>query len=105
MIVAFNAEKHISRVLARIPYEQLEGSYEIAVFDDASEDKTSQAALEAAKHVPLPIRVLSNPQNLGYGGNQKLGYQLQYKRASTQLLCYTGMVNMLPNYSPKSSIL
>lgn len=101
MIVAFNAEKHISRVLARIPYEQLEGSYEIAVFDDASEDKTSQAALEAAKHVPLPIRVLSNPQNLGYGGNQKLGYQLAIQEGFDAVVMLHGDGQYAPELLPK----
>jgi len=100
MIVAFNAEKHISSVLARIPYEQLEGSYEIAVFDDASEDKTTQIAIEAAKQVPLPIKVLTNPKNLGYGGNQKIGYQLAIQEGFDAVVMLHGDGQYAPELLP-----
>lgn len=75
-IVAYNAERHIEKVLYRIPKATLEKyDYEILIIDDQSRDKTFERALEYQKqNLNLNITVLYNPQNQGYGGNQKLGY-------------------------------
>jgi glycosyltransferase involved in cell wall biosynthesis/2-polyprenyl-3-methyl-5-hydroxy-6-metoxy-1,4-benzoquinol methylase len=76
-IVAYNAETTIGGVLARIP-AQLDEDYqlEILVIDDASQDRTFElgAAIEQSKALPFPLTVLRNPDNQGYGGNQKIGY-------------------------------
>ena len=77
-VIAYMAEKHIEWVLGRIPNDlDDEFDVEIAVFDDASTDRTSEVATRALAKSALPYasRVLSNPRNQGYGGNQKLGYQ------------------------------
>jgi glycosyltransferase involved in cell wall biosynthesis len=62
---------------ARIP-AQLDEDYqlEILVIDDASQDRTFElgAAIEQSKALPFPLTVLRNPDNQGYGGNQKIGY-------------------------------
>lgn len=100
MIVAFNAEKHIAKVLARVPYEQLDGIYEIVIFDDASADATVQVAREAAKQVPIPIRVLRNPENMGYGGNQKLGYQLAIEEGFDAVVMLHGDGQYAPELLP-----
>ncbi len=76
-IVAYNAESFIRQVLQRIPAElgqQLD--VEILVIDDASGDQTFESALrlKLAGELPFKLRVLVNPVNQGYGGNQKLGY-------------------------------
>jgi glycosyltransferase involved in cell wall biosynthesis len=76
-IVAYNAEKTIEKVLARIPAvlrEQYET--EVLVIDDASADRTFARSLTASKDTAnlFPITALFNPVNQGYGGNQKLGY-------------------------------
>lgn len=75
-IVAYNAERHIEKVLDRIPKATLEKyDYEILLIDDQSKDATFERALVYQKaHPELNITVLYNPQNQGYGGNQKLGY-------------------------------
>jgi glycosyltransferase involved in cell wall biosynthesis len=75
-IVAYNAEKHIEKVLDRIPKEKLDKyDYEILIIDDQSKDSTFERALAYQKaHPELNLTVLYNPQNQGYGGNQKLGY-------------------------------
>ncbi|MEP7320818.1 MAG: glycosyltransferase [Saprospiraceae bacterium] len=75
-IVAYNAERHIEKVLERIPKDTLEKyDYEILIIDDESKDATFERALGyQKKHPELNITVLYNPQNQGYGGNQKLGY-------------------------------
>lgn len=75
-IVAYNAERHIEKVLHRIPKQTLEKyDYEILIIDDQSKDKTFERALHYQKqNLNLNLTVLYNPKNQGYGGNQKLGY-------------------------------
>lgn len=75
-VVAYNAEKTITSVLSRIPVADLPPETEILVVDDRSADKTFE---EASRHADslggLRLNVLCNPENQGYGGNQKIGYQ------------------------------
>ena len=77
-IVAYNAEKTIKKVLSRIP-ETLNQNYytEVLIIDDSSDDATVKKCLELQqeKKCPFKLTVLVNPENLGYGGNQKVGYQ------------------------------
>jgi glycosyltransferase involved in cell wall biosynthesis len=76
-IVAYNAERTIQTVLRRIP-QSLATWYEVEILaiDDASSDGTFEAGndFDDAGRLPFPLKVLVNPQNQGYGGNQKLGY-------------------------------
>lgn len=76
-IVAYNAQTTIRDVLSRIP-PSLGSLYdvEILIIDDASQDGTFEVSEEfrAAQSVPFPLHVLFNPENQGYGGNQKIGY-------------------------------
>lgn len=76
LIVAYNAEKTISSVLTRIPVAELPPATSVLVIDDASADDT---VAEARRHGDnlggIDLRVLYNPVNLGYGGNQKVGYE------------------------------
>jgi glycosyltransferase involved in cell wall biosynthesis len=75
-IVAYNAETTIEKVLRRIPREVLAYDYEILIIDDESADRTFEIALECKRRNPsMNITVLYNPDNQGYGGNQKIGYQ------------------------------
>lgn len=76
-IVAYNAESHIEKVLGRIPQEVLQKyEYEILIIDDSSKDKTFEVAHQYQKNkINLNLKVLYNPTNQGYGGNQKLGYE------------------------------
>ncbi len=76
-IVAYNARRSIANVLSRIPPEltrEYEG--EILIIDDASNDHTFEEARSASDEAfaPYKVRVLENPINQGYGGNQKIGY-------------------------------
>jgi glycosyltransferase involved in cell wall biosynthesis/2-polyprenyl-3-methyl-5-hydroxy-6-metoxy-1,4-benzoquinol methylase len=78
LIVAYNAETTICQVVRRIPAELSETyDIEILIIDDASQDSTFALSHRASKagQSPFPIRVLFNPENQGYGGNQKIGYQ------------------------------
>ncbi|HEY2384024.1 MAG TPA: bifunctional glycosyltransferase/class I SAM-dependent methyltransferase [Terriglobia bacterium] len=75
-IVAYNAERTIQQVLRRVPIELSGYDTEILVIDDSSSDATVEQAraLERESHLPFPLTVLFNPVNLGYGGNQKVGF-------------------------------
>lgn len=76
LIVAYNAEKTIRSVLKRIPVDRLPSGTEVLVVDDSSSDKTFEVARRDLNAVPgLKMTVLYNPENQGYGGNQKIGYQ------------------------------
>ena len=81
-IVTYNAEKTIEDVVNRIP-KQLSKSYnlEILIIDDASQDKTFEIS-KKIKNIfsnTFKIKVLCNPINQGYGGNQKIGYHYAIK--------------------------
>jgi glycosyltransferase involved in cell wall biosynthesis len=75
-VVAYNAEKTLGSVLARIPHELRGGNVEVLVIDDSSMDETFAAGLAHEKLFEgLKMTVLRTPLNQGYGGNQKLGYR------------------------------
>lgn len=76
-VVAYNAEKHIEEVIARIPRDIIASDhYEILLIDDSSQDNTYEKSIQIQRlQAHLNLKVLSNPQNLGYGGNQKVGYK------------------------------
>ena len=72
-VVAYHAESTIAQVLARIPAEiAKEYDAEVLVIDDASTDRTFEYS--GSVRLALPLVVLCNPVNQGYGGNQKIGY-------------------------------
>jgi glycosyltransferase involved in cell wall biosynthesis len=76
-IVAYNAERTIQDVVRRIPASLARYDTEILIIDDSSRDDTFGRAhvLEKDAETPFPIRVLYNPVNQGYGGNQKIGFR------------------------------
>jgi glycosyltransferase involved in cell wall biosynthesis len=74
-IVAYNAEKTIASVLSRIPAELRNPSVEVLIIDDSSKDATFATGLKHEdREGDFRITILRNPENQGYGGNQKLGY-------------------------------
>jgi glycosyltransferase involved in cell wall biosynthesis/SAM-dependent methyltransferase len=83
LIVAYNAEKTISQVLARVP-RALADEYdvEVLVLDDSSHDRTFErtSVVQREQALPFPLHVLFNPVNQGYGGNQKIGYHFAIER-------------------------
>ena len=74
LIVAYNAESTIESTLNRIPKDIVSSIYSILISDDKSKDLTSIKARDYAKSSELPIDIVVQPINLGYGGNQKFGY-------------------------------
>ena len=75
LVVAYNAVSTLAQVLDRIPPDFRSRITKVLVGDDASQDSTSLVALGYQQQATdLPIEVVRHPQNLGYGGNQKAGY-------------------------------
>jgi glycosyltransferase involved in cell wall biosynthesis len=76
LIVAYNAESTLAPVLDRLPPVVLSDfDCEVLVIDDASDDRTfAQGLSYRQSHADLPLTVMRNQSNQGYGGNQKVGY-------------------------------
>lgn len=75
-VIAYYAESTLRKVLERIP-RSIFNDYdcEVLVVDDASEDRTFEIGREYKQfHPEMPLTVLRNEYNQGYGGNQKVGY-------------------------------
>lgn len=77
-VVAYHAESTIASVIRRVPVSLLtDYDIDVLIIDDSSRDLTFARSHEVASQAatPLKVRVLFNPVNQGYGGNQKLGYR------------------------------
>jgi 2-polyprenyl-3-methyl-5-hydroxy-6-metoxy-1,4-benzoquinol methylase len=75
-IVAYNAVTTLRQVLDRIPEEIWNKVEEVFVFDDSSKDDTTLVGLGyKALHGKTKLSIFRNERNLGYGGNQMLGYR------------------------------
>lgn len=76
LVVAYNAATTLAQTLDRIPREFRSRIHEVLVGDDHSQDSTYLVGLGYQSVTEdLPVTVVRHPQNLGYGGNQKWGYQ------------------------------
>jgi GT2 family glycosyltransferase len=78
LVVAYHAESTIASVIRRIPLGLLaDYDMDVLIIDDSSRDLTFARSHEVVRQATLPfqVRVLFNPVNQGYGGNQKLGYR------------------------------
>lgn len=77
LIVAYNAASTLAGVLDRIPQSFRSRIAEVIVSDDSSADATYLVGLGYKQVAPdLPLTVIRNEVNRGYGGNQKVGYRL-----------------------------
>jgi 2-polyprenyl-3-methyl-5-hydroxy-6-metoxy-1,4-benzoquinol methylase len=76
VVVAYNAATTLAWVLDRIPAAFRPRITAVLVSDDHSTDSTELVALEyQERQQGLPLTVVRQPRNLGYGGNQKFGYR------------------------------
>ena len=76
-VVAYNHEKFIEKTINRINDKVFEKyETEILISDDKSKDTTFQIINKIKENFKknCKISILSNSQNQGYGGNQKIGY-------------------------------
>lgn len=75
-VVAYNAVSTLVQTLDRIPQHLWKNVAEVCVFDDHSPDQTHLIGHGYRAHRDLHnLHIFRNPENLGYGGNQKLGYR------------------------------
>ena len=82
LITAFNVERFIEKVILRLPnkLKKSQLNFEILIIDDASNDNTLKKIISIRdKYKDYKITCLSNKVNLGYGGNQKIGYHYAIK--------------------------
>ena len=98
-VIAYYAEATLRPVLERIPRSIFdEYDCEVLVVDDASEDRTFAIGREFKAHHPdIPMTVLRNQYNQGYGGNQKIGYAY----AIAERFDYVAMVHGDGQYAPE----
>ncbi len=76
VVVAYNAASTLGWVLDRIPADFRPHLSSILVSDDHSHDDTHGIGLEYQQRgTGLPLTIVRQPHNLGYGGNQKFGYR------------------------------
>lgn len=75
LVVAYNAAGTLAETLSRLPASFVETVDHVLVCDDASSDDTYEVGLRFQSGSTLPLTVVRNQQNLGYGGNQKAGYR------------------------------
>ena len=77
LILTYNAQNHIESVLERIPQHYWHDEIydtEVLIIDDASSDDTVLNSIRYSRERWRHIRILTNPVNQRYGGNQKIGY-------------------------------
>jgi 2-polyprenyl-3-methyl-5-hydroxy-6-metoxy-1,4-benzoquinol methylase len=98
-VIAYHAEDTLRSVLERIPRSLFEEyDCEILVVDDASSDRTDEIGrLYRNAHPEIVMTVLRNEFNLGYGGNQKVGYTF----AIRQGFDFVAMVHGDGQYAPE----
>ncbi len=102
-VVAYNAEKHITDTLSRIPKKWIaQNSFETLILDDASTDETMAVIADyIGSRSDLHITFLSNDQNLGYGGNQKKGYDFALKNNYDLVVLLHGDGQYAPEFLPQ----
>ena len=76
LVVAYNAASTLAKTLDRIPDDVRGDIEEVIVSDDHSQDSTYLVGLGYQQVSELPITLIRQTTNLGYGGNQKAGYNL-----------------------------
>ncbi len=100
-VVAYNAERTIESVLARIPESLTDQcDVEILVIDDASADRTFERGERVRRddRLAFPLHVLFNPVNQGYGGNQKIGFHF----ALNENFDFVALLHGDGQYAPES---
>jgi glycosyltransferase involved in cell wall biosynthesis len=101
-VVAYEAQKHLSSVLARIPEDLINNdSIEILVIDDGSSDAgVIVGSAWARQHDAQNVSILRNPVNQGYGGNQKLGYRIAIEAGFDYVVLLHGDGQYAPELLP-----
>src|SRR5579862_4641116 len=101
VVVAYNAASTLAAVLDRIPADFRRQITEILVSDDHSQDATYLVGLGYQQLSDLPITMIRQPRNLGYGGNQKACYQLAIERGLDIVVMLHGDGQYAPECLPQ----
>ncbi len=104
LVVAYHAESTLEEVISRIPpelFDDTKWQSHILILDDASRDKTFSAGRRCRGSLANNITVLKNPKNLGYGGNQKLGYRFAIDQGFEFVVLLHGDGQYAPEEMPK----
>jgi len=101
-VVAYNAEKHLESVIARIHQDVRTRLAEVFIIDDSSTDNTYNISIKISKKYPdANINIYKTPFNRGYGGNQKLGYLYCIQRGFDIVILLHGDGQYAPEYLPR----
>jgi 2-polyprenyl-3-methyl-5-hydroxy-6-metoxy-1,4-benzoquinol methylase len=101
LVVAYNAASTLSETLDRIPKDFRDKIAEVLVLDDASHDDTVSHGLSWASRSDTPeTLVIRHTKNLGYGGNQKAGYELAIERGLDIVVLLHGDGQYAPEMLP-----
>src|SRR5450631_739223 len=101
LVVAYNAATTLAKVLDRIPDSIRPDIAEVIVSDDHSQDSTYLVGLGYKQVSDLPITLIRQPQNLGYGGNQKAGYNLAIEHGLDIVVMLHGDGQYAPESMPE----
>ena len=101
LIVAYNAQETLTIVLDRIPSDFVKQIDAILVCDDASTDDTHKVGLSYQSKSQLPLTIVRHEINLGYGGNQKTGYQWALEKNLDLVVLLHGDGQYAPEYLPQ----
>jgi glycosyltransferase involved in cell wall biosynthesis len=101
LIVAYNAQETLTKVLDRIPSDFVKQIDAILVCDDASTDDTHKVGLSYQIKSQLPLTIVRHEINLGYGGNQKTGYQWALEKNLDLVVLLHGDGQYAPEYLPQ----
>jgi glycosyltransferase involved in cell wall biosynthesis len=102
IVVAYNAATTLAATLDRIPMDFRDKIAEVIILDDASKDNTFEYGASWAKQPGTPkTLVIRHTKNLGYGGNQKAGYNLAIERGLDIVVLLHGDGQYAPEMLPK----
>ena len=101
LIVAYNAQNTLAKVLDRIPSDFATQIDSILVCDDASTDDTHNVGLLYQSNSKLPLTIVRHQINLGYGGNQKTGYQWALEKNLDLVVLLHGDGQYAPEFLPQ----
>lgn len=101
LIVAYNAQDTLAKVLDRISSEFAMQIDSILVCDDASTDDTHSVGLQYQSNSRLPLTIVHHEINMGYGGNQKTGYQWAIEKNLDLVVLLHGDGQYAPEYLPQ----
>src|SRR5437879_903172 len=100
-IIAYQASQTLISAYKRIPSTLKRKAKEIYCFDDCSYDNTYYTGLgyKMVNNIKN-FNLYKNPQNLGYGGNQKKGYSYAIKKGLDVVVMLHGDAQYAPEKMP-----